>query len=255
METNKNYVVLGQTIPEKSRKYGLRVCTAGYDIVNKEFVRVYPLAVDRHFKRWENYFHLPVRKNPNDSRPESWRLQEGAINKLSDLPKAKISRKGAKVDLLQSIYYQHKYRSINELNEDRKSLAVIKLKNIQPYFVAQDKKPVNTKQLDLFLDDGNVDTDFFTREGFKFQPRVKFKDEAGKPHDLGLFSWDAYMHQSKLAPLYGQDNLWQVLNAPGNSEKFALIGNQNNRRSSWLIITLFSEYTNHKQQKKSIVLF
>jgi hypothetical protein len=35
METKIDFICLGQTVPEESKKYGLRVCTAGWDIKNE----------------------------------------------------------------------------------------------------------------------------------------------------------------------------------------------------------------------------
>ena len=236
--TLKPYLVLGQTIPEQSKKYGTRVCTAGYDPIAKEFVRVYPLQVHRgqHFRRWEYYPELPVKRNTKDNRPESWRLgcDSNELPHVQRVAPEKVRRKAKKY--LRQIFSDHYAESIKQLNEERRSLALIRLHNVEPYFVNHGKKKVNARQLSLF---DNTDYSKFTKDGFNFLPRIKFDDDAGLPHDLMLQSWDAYMHQKVLAPKYGVDNLWDRLRINDNREKFALIGNMNHQRNAWLIITIF----------------
>ena len=41
----EDLIVLGRTVPEESRKYGQKVCMAGYSAENNQFLRVYPLLV------------------------------------------------------------------------------------------------------------------------------------------------------------------------------------------------------------------
>lgn len=41
----EDFVVLGRTVPEESKKYGQRICMAGYSLENNQFLRIYPLFV------------------------------------------------------------------------------------------------------------------------------------------------------------------------------------------------------------------
>lgn len=233
--TTIDYLPLGQTVPEKSKKHGLSVCTAGIDLKTNQLVRVYPLGVraDQHFKRWQVVKDLPVRRNNKDSRDESWRL-DICIEKLKNYTAKSINYpKGRRKSIITEFSTM---LSVNELNEQRKSLAIVKINNAQGYFVNQNKKSVNVKQYCLF-DDYDVD-EAFGKTNFKVLPRIKWTGEKGDQHDYMFNSWDAYMHQIRLADRYGIDNLWDAVKLK-NKDKYALIGNMNKFRSTWLIISLF----------------
>lgn len=232
-----NYLCLGQTVPEESKKYGLRVCTAGFDLKTNELIRIYPLGVrkNEHFKRWSIYQDLPVRRNNKDNRHESWRLNID-ISDLNQVNRSDLSSK-KKIGCIQYLYDKTKGLSIADLNEQRKSLAVVKLINPVGYFADQNKKQVNVLQGCLFDDMFSIDG--LGKSKYKLLPRIKWIDESGKSHDYMFNSWDAYMHQVNLAPRYGNDNLWEVLKVRDCNEKFALIGNMNSQRNTWLIISIF----------------
>lgn len=234
MESNVDYLCLGQTIPENSKKYGLRVCTAGFDLKHTQLIRIYPLGVKKqhHFSRWDIYQDLPVRRNNLDSRPESWRLNID-IDNLTQVKSIKYKNKQHCIDFL---FDQFGSSGIAKLNEQRKSLAVVRLNQMQPYFVDHSKKPINVRQLCLFED--TDDQYSFSKIGFDAIPRVKWIDDDGDEHDYMFNSWDAYMHQKKIAPLYGKDSLWK--NIKKSEYKYALVGNMNHQRNTWLIITIFN---------------
>lgn len=229
-----DYLCLGQTVPERSKKYGLRVCTAGIDLKTNRLVRIYPLGIrkEHHFKRWNIYHDLPVRLNPKDSRSESYRLNID-IEELIDIKSTKY--KGDKRETIINFYNE---TLIEQLNIDRKSLAIIKLIKPEGYFVNHSKNPVNVIQYCLFDDVEEMNS--FGKESYKLLPRVKFKDEINKPHDLMYNSWDAYQHQVNLADKYGVNDLWKVMDLNPKKPKFALIGNMNHQRNTWLIITIFN---------------
>lgn len=229
-----NYIVLGQTIPEQSKKYGVRVCTAGYNLDTSEFVRVYPLSVDYHFSRWQCFEGLPLRRNNKDNREESWRLNIN-IDDIHTIPWT-MYPKSKRTALIEELYQFHYAESIRQLNNERRSLAIIRLNDCEPYFTNQRKTPVDCRQMCMFDD---TDYSQLTKVGYKYLPRIKFLDDAGLPHDLMLQSWDAYMHQKNLSNKYGVDSLWEIMKVKRGGNKFALIGNMNHQRNSWLIITLF----------------
>jgi len=241
METKIDFICLGQTVPEESKKYGLRVCTAGWDIKNECLVRIYPLGVnkDHHFKKWYVYKNLPVRRNTKDSRKESWRLNID-IENLYTIECKKYN--GNKIEALNMMFNLHGSKDIVTLNKNRKSLAIINMVKPHGYFENKSKIIQNANQLSMFedfmIEDLNSN-DVLGKNGFYYLPRIKFKDEINKPHELMFNSWDAYMHQINLAPKYGVDDLWKKLNLTPKSDKLALIGNMNHQRNAWLIISTF----------------
>jgi hypothetical protein len=236
MNFNHDYLVLGQTVPEESKKYGLRVCTAGYSIKNDELIRVYPLGVKRkqHFKRWHIYNELPLRRNNKDNRNESWRLGID-VNQINDL--LIVDGRKNKETILNKLYKNHSVTSIKEANDKRISLAIVKMYDCNGYFVDKNKKIINTKQYCLFDEDDN--TNILGKNDYDKLPRIEWKDEEGYKHDFMFNSWDAYMHQINLSKKYGYDNLWKALKLNKDIPKLALIGNINSIRTSWLIISIF----------------
>jgi len=234
MENEVDYLCLGQTVPERSKKYGLRVCTAGIDMRTMQLIRIYPLGVrkDEHFKRWHIYSNLKVRRNPKDNRQESWRLGI-PIEELKNVSRSKVD-KTTRSNILKE-YVTH--LSIEQLNEERKSLAIIRMNDCFGYFVDHNKKFVNVRQFCLFPEIEELNT--FGKDSFKHLPRVKWAESNGKIHDYMLNSWDAYMHQINIAKLYGKDDLWVRMNLNKDIPKFGFIGNMNHQRNVWLIITIF----------------
>lgn len=228
-----DYLVLGQTVPEKSKKYGVRVCTAGISLKTFELERVYPLLVNHHFKRWQHFKELPVARNNKDRRDESWKLSihPSKINSVN----SDIVKKSRRKDIIEYSYNTCGYKSIADLNNDRKSLAIIKMIKPRGFFTDGEKKPTCVRQLSLF-DDG-IDENEVTKKGYRYLPRIEFKTEDGKNHNFQMNSWDAYMHQKNLAPKYGYENLWKANNL--RDGQYALIGNLNNYRNTWLIISIF----------------
>lgn len=229
-----DFLCLGQTVPEKSKKYGFRVCTAGIDLKSNSLVRIYPLAVDRHkhFKRWNVYQGLKVKRNNKDNRKESWKLGF-EIDKLKDVPST-VYKLNNRSSLIQ---YFKTEETIQDLNNRRASLAIIDLQNPKGYFADRKKNPVNTNQLILFGQEEKLSC--LTKDDFEHTPRVKFRSVKNTKHDLMLTSWSVFMHQKNLAPKYGKDNLWKCLKMNKNI-KTALIGNINTHRNSWLIISMLS---------------
>ena len=229
-----DFLCLGQTVPEKSKKYGFRVCTAGIDLKSNSLVRIYPLAVDKHkhFKRWNVYQGLKVVRNKKDNRKESWKLGF-EIDKLKDFP-SRVYKVANRPSLIQNFKTQE---SIPDLNKRRASLAIIDLQNPQGYFADRKKNAVNTNQISLFQQKEQLS--YLIKDDFEHTPRVKFRSVKNTKHDLMLTSWSVFMHQINLAPKYGKNNLWKCLKMNQNV-KTALIGNINTHRNSWLIISILS---------------
>lgn len=228
-----DYLCLGITVPEVSAKYGLRVCSAGMSLKNMELIRVYPMTVEQHFCRWHYSNNVALVRNPKDNRKESWKI-DCFDQSFIQIPRYEYAQSRRK-KVVAHMYDKAQIKSIEQLNEERLSLAIVKLRNPKGYFVNQSKIQKLPEQLSLFNDVQS--SGVLTKEGFEFLPRIEWKDEEGKKHDLWYNSWDAYMHQLKLSPKYGVGNLWEASNL--HDGQFALIGNMNSQRNAWLIISLF----------------
>ena len=228
-----DYLCLGVTVPEVSKRYGLRVCSAGVSLKRMELIRVYPMTVDQHFRRWEYSENICLIRNPKDSRSESWKIDcfEQSFSKIHRTQYPQKNRKA----LISYLYESANVKGIDELNNKRASLAIVKLKKPKGYFVGQSKLPKQPEQLSLFCDVESSGE--LTKEGFEYLPRIEWHDESGKKHDFWYNSWDAYMHQVKLSAKYGVSNLWDAIRL--RDGQYALVGNMNHQRNAWLIISLF----------------
>lgn len=69
-----DFIMFGRTVPEKSQKYGVKVCGAGYSPEIRSFIRIYPLPVQCKIEARE-MVTVDVDRSAHDSRHESWALK------------------------------------------------------------------------------------------------------------------------------------------------------------------------------------
>lgn len=217
----EDFIMLGRTVPEDSKKHGRVVCSAGYSRELRQFMRIYPLSPFAKIPRWSTC-RLGVQRNNQDTRIESWRLIEAMTPHI--VGKAK---KATEFDLLKSFASS----SIAELNESRASLGIICPKDINWRFDGMKKN--EEYLLSLFDDDCN------TRNK---RPRIQFKDDDGY-HDHQLRDWGCHEFLRK-QPTEKHYELWDALRLTDRSyEHLLFVGNHNQHRNSWLVIGIVSERT------------
>lgn len=212
--------MLGRTVPEQSKKHGKVVCSAGYSRELRQFMRVYPITEFNKVKRWSTC-RIDLRRNPGDSRPESWRLQED--NKIEIT--GEVNRDD-EFDFLKN----NVSSSIAELNEKRNSLGIIS-PNINSYRF--DNMRVNEEYLlPLFPNESQTQK----------KPRVSFSDCDGI-HDLQIRDWGSHIFLQK----YSDEKhceLWDALHFTDPTyEHLFFVGNHNQHRNSWLVISVISRKT------------
>jgi hypothetical protein len=211
-----DFIMLGRTVPEHSKKHGLVVCSAGYSRELRQFMRVYPITMFDRIPRWSQC-RLALRRPNDDSRLESWRINEdigisvtGENDRANEF--AYLSKRAAS--------------SIKELNEKRQSLGIIKPQSLQYRF--GEYRDNETFMLDLF---GN-------EQPKPLKPRVVFDDDDGK-HDLQLRDWGSheFLRKNQASP-----KLWDALKFTDKRYNHLLfVGNHNQHRSSWLVISVISQ--------------
>lgn len=224
----EDFVMLGRTVPEMSKKHGLVVCSAGYSKELRQFMRVYPITVFDKVPRWSTC-RIKLRRNKHDSRFESWRLQE--INEIDITGKVKREEE---FDFLKG---QVK-GSIAELNKERASLGMLApvIKNWR-----FDDMRVNEEFLLSLFPDEHKKTK---------KPRLMFTDSHGE-HDLQIRDWGTHLFL-KNQPIEKHSNLWAALKFTDPTYKHLLfVGNHNNHRTSWLVISVIS---NRTEQQLSLQL-
>ena len=222
-----DFVCLGRTVPEESRKYGVRVCCAGYSEELKSLMRVYPLPV-RNIMRSRNEYRVDLRRNEQDSRSESWRLLEGGC----------LEATGAcagVADITRTLR-DMAVPSIRYLNQERMSLGVLLLDEIQGEFRQRSSMRCATSDQRLLFDEleRDVAAAFIGAEQVDLMPYLTFADADGM-HTLQIREWGCYEwlrnSRSKASQLW--DNL--RLERP----QLVVVGNMANHRNVWLVIKTF----------------
>jgi hypothetical protein len=214
-----DFVMLGRTVPEQSKKHGLVVCSAGYSIEQRRMMRIYPLAPTQDIGRWTQC-EVKVKRNPSDSRDESWRLDEEKPNFISAIAK---KSKDEQFDFLKSLASP----SLAQLNAEKKSLGII-----CPSITGWNFSGLSDNEERQFpLFEGH-------QELKKMVPRIRFDDQGGH-HNLQLRDWGCFELLRKGS---NPEALWSALKLTDPTyEHILFVGNHNAHRNSWLIISTISK--------------
>ena len=226
----EDFTMLGTTVPEPNKTDNrIFVCSAG---VSQELglIRIYPLARMNIPNRWNTY-RVPLERNPNDSRSESWKVQgdrsEGAHERINDSFQQVVKLKPTERATLLSKYV---VSSIKEANERKLSLAIL-----QPEFgkINFEHNPDSPESPQLALFPHGKPT--LGAKRFPYIPRLNFTDDGGRHHlmirELGCFEW-----MRKYPDRYTE--LPNCLHL--NEDSSLLIGNINQHRTAWLIISVLN---------------
>lgn len=233
-----DFLVLGNAVPDELKDGRKTVCVAGY---SKKFglIRIYPVPPKAPMRRW-NVLEVPIERNAEDTREESWKIQ-GSKSEWNILPD-KLSLKGrledredqiALVNNLKSSMYA--YSCIEQINDQKKSLGIIKPNILKCYFEERDKyDPTIQKTL-------TSDDPFRTIRSYPEIPKIVYscsKCNAKNPHDQQVLEWGIYewLRQNPK----DRDKVWENLHIidPQYDRTF-LVGNQAQHRNAFLIISVF----------------
>ena len=235
-----DFIVLGRTVPEESKKYGKRVCMAGYSPENNQFLRVYPLRVpigenaDANGFKARHSYALDLRRNPNDSRTESWRVADDQKPTSTLWDRAVEVPKKTVVDWLT----KRAVNSIRLLNECRLSIGVIvaKADEWQGVVVPRANTDAADEHRSLF-EDLETQTDIDANQ-IQFAPYIRFRDSDGE-HRIQVREWGAYRLLSN--PQYSSqpEVLWGAPGYRSGRDLVLVVGNMGNHRTNWLIIKTF----------------
>ncbi len=231
MITVHDFVMLGKTVPEPTRRDGrVFVCSAGVSDTLRSLVRVYPLARRNTPARW-SVSAVKLIRNPGDSRRESFKLEgdrkPGAHERINNsffvtgsVPPA------ARADLLS----KYVVGSIPEANAKKLSLAIIHPGEVELTFEHNPESP-DSPALTLF------DLEPRPTEGakrFAYIPRLRFKD-ADRTNHLMLRDWGCYEFMRK----QGNHKRFDMASALHLDESCSLlVGNFLQHQTSWLVISV-----------------
>lgn len=196
MERRK-ILIATKTYPSISVKYKETVCTAGILLDDEEnplqWIRIYPirfreLEIDQRYPRW-SIISAEIEKNEKDYRPESFRLLDSSIEIIR-----KVSTENNWAEIKKFIL-PFQFRSTKDIQQQKKSLGLIKPLSIEKYFCKPTEREWSAKQqavqdqLDLFdlLEPSNPMSNL---EKIPYKFGYKFTDNDGIKHEYTISDWE-----------------------------------------------------------------
>jgi hypothetical protein len=229
----EDFVMLGTTVPEPNSDGRVFVCSAGVSAEYRKLIRVYPLARRDAPKRWGVY-RVPLQRNPKDSRDESFQVAGDRTPGAHEWINQSFEPVGQMPDHKRAqLLKPYLIGSVKEANAKRLSLAVIQPDAIE---VAFEANPASAELPQMVLFDAGQEPASGARR-FAWMPRLKFHDELGW-NNLMLRDWGAFELQRKNGEAYFRENLADALHLKPSSS--LLIGNMNNQRTAWLVISVLN---------------
>jgi hypothetical protein len=230
----EDFVMLGKTVPEPSSDGRVFVCSAGVSAEYRRLVRIYPLARRSAPPRW-SVSRVPLERNPKDSRIESFKLAGDRAIGAHDQINERFEVAG-KVTPRERIKLLSPYaiNSIAEANAKRMSLAIV---HPDAFDLTFDHNPSSPDSPQMALFDDGIEKPTAGARRFPFIPRLRFRDECGW-HALMLRDWGCYEFMRKNEEPYYRQNMAKALHLDPDSS--LLIGNLNNQRTAWLVISVLN---------------
>jgi hypothetical protein len=228
-----DFIMLGRTEPVPSTKHGLSICAAGYSPTHRKLFRIYPLPFPNYVKAG-TVCRIPLVRPKGDNRVESWRIKadgETAQDALAAITEHDHVELSKYFDVFKSMAMPSIHQA-NNAKPDKLSLAFIEPKGIAWEFARRDNvDPAEQMTLWDRVDPGGE------LHKSDLLPYLTFEDEDGR-HRLQIKEWGCVQWLVKQRENANQ--LWDNLRLTDpNYKHLLLVGNQNNQRTSWLIIKTF----------------
>ena len=222
-------VILGRGAPDTMRDGRVTICVAGWS-PTLGFIRVYPTRTSSPLQQW-NVVSVPVERNPNDNRPESWKIQgsSGEWDRLDR--KIRVERRVTRAERLQLVP-PLTTGCVKDLNEKRISLGIIHPSSLEGYLSERSDVDPSVQQTLL------GETLPKTKANFQHQPRLRFRCESCRQeggHDQQIIEWGCYVWFGK-SPGRESQVFENLRVSDPEYEKYLLVGNQNNHRTSYVVI-------------------
>lgn len=233
----ENLIVLGNAVPDEISDNRKTVCTV---VFSKEhgLMRIYPVPPEAKMDRW-NIVSIPLEKNPNDTRVESWKIQGSKSDWGKVSEKIKITGKLSRhewIDLITYLKDNHSYGCIEDINDKKLSLGIIVPRIL-------DKKLESKKVIDPTIQATLINEELFmTIKNYAKRPVITYRCPTcriqKRHHRQGVLEWGVYEWLRN-----NPDNtqkVWDNLRIDDSRyDKTFLVGNMNRYRSSFMIISIF----------------
>ncbi|MHA1950841.1 MAG: hypothetical protein ACW99G_12580 [Candidatus Thorarchaeota archaeon] len=224
-------VILGRACPERIRDGRTTVCTAGYSETHG-FVRIYPTRTDMPLNRW-NVVRVPVERNPQDTRTESWKIQGSKMEWEQLSEKIEVIGRFPRRDqpsLVQSLVEG----CVKTINDEKRSLGIVRPTVKKCYFSQEERFDPMVQQVLWGPPPAR------TKRTFPVSPKVQYRCSDCKikgDHDQTVLEWGFYQWMKKNPEK--KDQVWDNtrIHSP-DYDVYFFVGNQANRRTSFMIISV-----------------
>lgn len=243
-KTLNDVVILGRAAPEEMSRGGQTSCTGAWS-KHRGFIRLYPCSPEENlFSRWD-IIEAEVKRNKNDNRPESWKLaardHSACIEKIGTFPDDQ------KPVLLRNIEDE----CVFDIREVGRSLGVIRPKSINLKLQPWGDEESDTEQSVLFEE--MEEWTPLNRDEFEQEIRIRFECENCKTkqgyHNKTLLEWGGYMALENNEINSGEElESFYSLN-DDKYKHWIFVGNQNNKRTAYIAISLISKKDDGTAQK------
>ena len=227
-------IILGHANPVEIKGARKSICTVGYS-PTKGLVRLYPVPINVRPKMWD-ILKLPVEKNPQDIRSESWKIQNSnkdwdvLFKKVKHIDKVK--KRSEKINMIEYLYQKYGQKCVHDLNEQKESLGLIKPKDVEYYF--QDRAYVEST-IQITLDSS---TAYKTSSNYPLIPKIKYRCDccrAKSPHNQQLLEWGAYQWIRKNPS--NPEQIWRNYHLDDPDwQHYFLVGNMARHPTSFMVI-------------------
>jgi hypothetical protein len=222
-------IILGRGAPDVLRDGRVAICVAGWS-PKLGFIRIYPTRLTSPLQQW-NIVSVKVEQNPTDSRPESWKITGSASEweRLDENIQVQDTLgRDERIALIPTLASG----CVSLLNESHLSLGIVHPTELRGYL--SEREDVD-RTVQRTLLGGSVPK---TKVNYPLRPRMSYRCgecRAESGHDqqiieIGCYEWFR-KNPGKEAQVF--ENL--RVDDP-DFEKYLLVGNQANHRTSYLVI-------------------
>jgi len=224
IEKRKIFITV-KTYPTLSKKYDELVCTAGI-LDDGSWARIYPLPFrkldyENRYKKYQ-WLEIPLRKNTDDPRPESFRVVDiSQVKPIGEPIGTEKSWKERKRIVFESNpIFTDLTKLIEMAKRNDLSLAIFKPEKIIEFIAEETEREwskeklalldAKARQLSLFQTEEEVKNEFSVVDKLPFKFFYRFQDKKGREAKLMIEDWEIGM-------LY-----WNCLVQSGGNEQEAV---------------------------------
>ncbi|MBU4232882.1 MAG: hypothetical protein L6277_16195 [Desulfobacterales bacterium] len=252
MWEEKKFLICVKTYPEYSATYTETVCTAAVLKETGQLIRLYPIAfrylLGKHQFRKYQWVQAKIKKNPNDNRPESYKIENDSIRTLdmADTKNGWSVRKSVILSQTNNVFGSLEHLQDSQLAQGT-SLGMIKPREIREFRVQQktdseiaeeEKKKKQILNQKSFLVD-KKDLDLIP---YRFLISFNCNDPKCAGHEISILDWEfGELYRKVSESVDWREKMQQKFDqiCSGEKDVYFFMGNMASRRRTFCILGIF----------------